>query len=193
MRFPETSATAFLASICFLACAVFGAELFLLRHFHGELAASTEQNNISEEANTRKRAEILGLKVSKSRVKALYVRLRDAIYTRPGNSITRTASNKRLQTLDQDETPGLSKSLLEAGIVARPDRVPPGENSLIYEAGSSKLELQRLIPLLAEQENSNAFLFLDRIVLNRPASVPDFSSEPTYLDVRFTIRLLTSR
>ncbi len=192
MRFPETSSAAFFASICLLVFATLGAELFLLRHLHRKLAESTEQNNISQEANARRQAEVLGLKMSQSRVKALYVRLRDAIYIRPGN-ITRGVANNRFRLLDQDETPGLSKSLLEAGIVARPDRVPAGENALIYEAGSSKLELQRLIPLLAEQENSNAFLFLDRVVLNRPVNVPDFSSDPTYLDARFTIRLLTSR
>jgi hypothetical protein len=46
---------------------------------------------------------------------------------------------------------------------------------------------------LAEQENSNAFLFLDRVYLSRPISVPPFSIDPTYLDVRLTVRILSAR
>ena len=43
------------------------------------------------------------------------------------------------------------------------------KRSVSFEVGSNHLELHRLIPFLAEQENSNAFLFIDKLDLARPA------------------------
>jgi hypothetical protein len=61
----------------------------------------------------------------------------------------------------------------------------------MFEAGSNNLELHRLLPFLAEQENSNAFLFLQRVDLARPAGVPAFSMNPTALETRLLIRVLS--
>jgi hypothetical protein len=83
--------------------------------------------------------------------------------------------------------------MTEMGVVTQPARVPNGENAIIYIAGSSTLEFSRVISLLAELENSNAFLYFDKVVLNRPATVPAFSTAPTYLDGRFTVRLMSGK
>jgi hypothetical protein len=194
MKLLATNSTlVFLAVIGLLVGGVLGIELTLLRRLDNTVTASAEQNVVLEQTNIRRRAEIFGLKADQSRVKALYVRLRDAIYNARATNVSRVSVATRLRSLDQDATPAFLKGLIEAGGVARPERVPPGENALIYEAGCSRLELQRLIPLLAEQENSNAFLFLDRVTLSRPESVPAFSAEPSYLNARFTIRILAVR
>ena len=59
----------------------------------------------------------------------------------------------------------------------------------VLKSGSNHLELHRLLPLLAEQENSNAFLFIDKLDLTRPDEIPAFSTNPTGLQTR----LLDSR
>jgi hypothetical protein len=81
----------------------------------------------------------------------------------------------------------------QAGLIVQPVRVPNGEMSIIYEAGTASLEFHRLVPLLAEQENADLFLYFDRVLLSRPASIPPFSADPTYLETRLTIRMLTSK
>ncbi|MEY2603892.1 MAG: hypothetical protein QOH31_1676, partial [Verrucomicrobiota bacterium] len=78
-------------------------------------------------------------------------------------------------------------------VVTQPARVPNGETAAIYLAGSSTLEFSRVVSLIAELENSNAFLYFDKVALNRPAAVPAFSTAPTYLDGRFTLRLLSGK
>jgi hypothetical protein len=64
------------------------------------------------------------------------------------------------------------------------------ESSLSFQAGSNHLELHRLVPLLAELENSNAFLFVDKIDLVRPLRIPAFSTSPTELETKFSMRVL---
>ena len=154
------------------------------------------QNQIQRRANERLRAEIQGLKLSQARVSAMYVRLNDSVAGPRGLEGTRgsTAANRpHAKSPDLDGRPSAIQQLTEAGVVVQPTKVSPGETANAYEAGSSRLEFQRLVPLLAEQENSNAFLFFDRVLLSRPTATQPFSREPTYLDARFSIRVLTSK
>jgi hypothetical protein len=85
----------------------------------------------------------------------------------------------------------VAKSLREYGLAVRP--VPEGrqETSIGFEVDSNDLELHRFVPLLAQQENSNAFLFVDKLDLVRPVGIPAFSMNPTGLETRLQIRVLT--
>ena len=65
------------------------------------------------------------------------------------------------------------------------------ETSVSFEVGSNRLELHRLVPFLAEQENSNAFLFVDKLDLVRPLAIPSFSMNPAGLETRLLIRVLS--
>ena len=175
---------------------IIGIEVYFLGGGQKSVDELALKNRIQEQANNRLEAEIRGLKISQSKIKALFSRLNDAVYS--PQAIDRTPGQApgkfRPQSARQlDELPPAIKPLTEAGIVARQERVPIGESAVAYEAGCSRLELHRLIPLLAEQENSNAFLFLDRVYLSRPVSVPPFSIDPTYLDMRLTLRILLAR
>jgi hypothetical protein len=150
------------------------------------------QNALSEQGNRRLADEGKALQANRSRIEALYLRLKDSL---AGLRVAPVGANRPGA---RPEDPGeqgtrVIQQLNDAGVITQQGRTMPGEMAQIHEAGASRLELHRLIPLLTEQENSNAFLFVDRIVLTRPASVPPFSSEPTYLDARFTVRLMTSK
>lgn len=175
---------------------IIGVEVYFLGKGEKSVDEFAIKNRIQEQANNRLEAEIRGLKISQSKIKALFSRLNDAIYSpqaidrTPGQAPGKPRSRAARQP---EEPPSAIKQLTEAGIVARQERVPTGESAVKYEAGSSRLELHRLIPVLAEQENSNAFLFFDRVYLNRPVSVPPFSVDPTYLDMRLTLRILSGR
>lgn len=172
-----------------------GVEVYFLGKGEKSVDEFAIKNRIQEQANNRLEAEIRGLKTSQSKIKALFSRLNDAIYNPQAidRSPGQAPGKPRSRAARQPEEPSVIKQLTEAGIVARQEGLPTGESAVGYEAGSSRLELHRLIPVLAEQENSNAFLFFDRVYLNRPVSVPPFSVDPTYLDMRLTLRILSGR
>jgi hypothetical protein len=186
----------FVSLIVLQVLVIIGIETYILGNGHRSADGLAIQNQIQEQANHRLEAEIGGLRNSELKIKALFLRLNDAVYSPQAfDRIPEEASGKlRARQVRQPEAlPPAIKQLNEAGILARPERVPNGESAEVYEAGSSKLELHRLIPVLAEQENSNAFLFLDRVYLSRPISIPPFSIDPTYLDMRLTVRILSAR
>ena len=186
----------FVGLIALLVLVIIGIEAYILGNAHKSADELAMQNQIQEQANHRLEAEIGGLKISQLKIKALFLRLNDAVYNSQAlDQIPEQASGKlrARQVRQPEELPPAIKQLNEAGILARPEGVPSGESAVVYQAGSSKLELHRLIPILAEQENSNAFLFLDRVYLSRPVSVPPFSIDPTYLETRLTVRILSAR
>jgi uncharacterized small protein (DUF1192 family) len=146
------------------------------------------------QTNRRVAAEIQGIKASESRISALWVRLNDAVFNqRRNDQPSAGVVSHRNRGRGLEERPEAAQQLTDAGFVVHPGRSTNGEVSAVYEAGSSRLELHRIVPVLAEQENSNAFLFFDRVFLSRPPSTPPFSSEPTYLESRLSIRVLTAR
>jgi hypothetical protein len=54
------------------------------------------------------------------------------------------------------------------------------------------LEFHRVLPLFAQEENSNVFLFIDHLELLRPKTTEPFSEHPTALQSRLRVRMLTS-
>ena len=184
---------AFLGGIGLLVFGFISLELFCILRMNKGSDALLNQNVIQRQENERTRLEIQGLKAMQQKISAMFVRLNDAVFNIRIMEAERTSSLSRLRSLTGDERPSAIQMIADAGVVVHPGRTNPGEASAIFEAGSSRLEFQRLIPMLAEQENSNAFLYIDRIIVSRPAATPPFSELPTYLDARFSIRILASR
>jgi hypothetical protein len=182
----------FIALVSLGVGALLCAENALLQRGRHAVEELERENALSEQGNRRLADEGKALQANRSRVEALYLRLKDSL---AGPRTSPAGSNRAAPHPEDPVEQGtrVIQQLNDAGVITQQSRTMPGEMAQIHEAGASRLELHRLIPLLTEQENSNAFLFIDRIVLNRPSSAPPFSSEPTYLDARFTVRLMTTK
>jgi hypothetical protein len=184
----------FIAAIL-VAAGLLGLELNLLAKGRSAVRLLDQENQEQETANDQLAGETEGLRVSKARIEALYSRLSDTMIASRGasslhiNSAPTAALNSESPSLEPAGIAGFT----QAGLIVQPVRVPNGEMSIIYEAGTASLEFHRLVPLLAEQENADLFLYFDRVLLSRPASIPPFSTDPTYLDMRLTIRMLTAK
>jgi hypothetical protein len=162
---------------------VMGLEWNFLQTAQDHLTKWSLKNDHKELAVKKFEAEVLGIKASAPRIDALFARLSGSILS--GNLRNRGIGDGLAQ-----EAPPSIQPLLEAGAVAKQSKVSTGETAVIYEVNSSRLELHRLVPLIVEEENSNAFLYVDHLLFARPKSVGAFSTEPTYLNARFSIRLL---
>jgi hypothetical protein len=171
------------------------AEIFFLVRGWSDLEALRAANQLQIQANGRLEAEIDGLKLSQPRINALFARLNESVARRRSLELNQSSTNRpptaNREAIEQE--PFVLSRLAEMGVVTQPSRVPNGEIATIYIAGFSTLEFTRAASLIAELENSNAFLYFDKVVLNRPAAVPAFSNAPTYLDGRFTVRLLSGK
>lgn len=187
------SAFIFIAIVAFGVGAILCAENAVLQCGRHAVEGVERLNVASEQGNRQLADEGKALQANRSRIEALYLRLRDSLAGPRALPIggSNRAGARPEEPVDQGTR--VIQQLNDAGVITQQNRTMPGEMAQTHEAGASRLELHRLIPLLTEQENSNAFLFIDRIVLTRPASVPPFSSEPTYLDTRFTIRVMTGK
>jgi hypothetical protein len=152
-----------------------------------ELRKANEQ---LEAANSQIQRHIADLRSAMQKISAIFTRLNDGIVRVSGNE-GRLPTPGRNPVNYPDDDSKVAKSLREYGLVVK--AVQPGrhETSVSFEAGSDHLELHRLLPLLAEQENSNAFLFVDKLDLGRPSEIPAFSMNPTGLETRLLIRVMT--
>ena len=172
-----------------------GLELKLLADGWTAVQFLDQQDKQQEVSNNHLEVEIEGLRVSKARIEALYTRLSDTMIA------TRGASSLHINSTPTASLNGDSSSFeaagiagfTQAGLIVQPVRVPNGEMSIIYEAGTASLEFHRLVPLLAEQENADLFLYFDKVLLSRPPNIQPFSTDPTYLDTRLTIRMLAGK
>jgi hypothetical protein len=152
-------------------------------------------NQLQIRTNSRLAGEIDGLKLTQPRIMALFARLNESVVRTGTSELNRSQGNRSL-TADRENTdqePLVIGRLTEMGVVSQPSHVRNGETATIYMAGSTTLEFSRTVSLIAELESSNPFLYFDKVVLNRPGAVPSFSTEPTYLDTRFTLRLLSGK
>jgi hypothetical protein len=184
---------AFLGGIALLVFGLLSLEVFCLMQMRKCSDALLTQNLIQRQQNERMRSEIQGIKAIQPKIKAMFVRLNDAVFSPKMAETGETSSRSTLRLLNGEQRPSAVQVIADAGVVVHSAKAIPGESSVIFEAGSSRLEFQRLIPLLAEQENSNAFLYFDRLLLSRPAATPPFSESPTYIEARFSVRILATR
>jgi hypothetical protein len=172
-----------------------GLELKLLADRWTAVQLLDQENNRQETANSHLEGEIEGLRISRARIEALYTRLSETMIASRGasslhiNSAPTTPLNSDSSSLEGVGIAGFT----QAGLTVQPVRVPNGEMSIIYEAGTASLEFHRLVPLLAEQENADLFMYFDKVLLSRPPNIPSFSTDPTYLETRLTIRMLTGK
>jgi hypothetical protein len=184
---------AFLGGIALLVFGFLSLEVFCLVQTKKCSNAILTQNLIQQQQNERMRSEIQGIKAIQPKISAMFVRLNDAVFSPKMGETGERSGRSNLRLLSGDQRPSVVQMIAGAGVVVHPAKAIPGESSAIFEAGSSRLEFQRLIPLLAEQENSNAFLYFDRLLLSRPATTQPFSESPTYIEARFSIRILATR
>jgi len=179
----------------FLVVFLLTGEVFFLVRGWSDLEDLRVTNQLQIQANGRLEAEIDGLKLSQPRINALFARLNESVARTRSLELNQSSTNRspaaNREAIEQE--PFVISRLAEMGVVTQPSRVPNGEIATIYIAGFSTLEFTRAASLIAELENSNAFLYFDKVVLNRPAAVPAFSTAPTYLDGRFTVRLLSGK
>jgi hypothetical protein len=191
MKFKAT----FLFGVIVVSAGLLGLELKFLADGWNAVELLDQENNQQEVANNHLEGEIEGLRISKARIEALYTRLSDTMIASRGTSSLHINSTPTAPLNGDNspfETAGIT-GFTQAGLIVEPVRVPNGEMSIIYEAGTAGLEFHRLVPLLAEQENADLSLYFDKVLLSRPPSIPPFSTDPTYLDTRLTIRMLTGK
>jgi hypothetical protein len=152
-------------------------------------------NQLQIRTNRRLADEIDGLRLTQPRIMALFARLNESVVRTGTSDFNRNQTNRSVTTNrdNTDQEPLVISRLTEMGVVSQPAHVPNGETATIYMAGSTTLEFSRTASLIAELENSNPFLYFDKVVLNRPDAVPPFSTAATYLDTRFTLRLLSGK
>jgi hypothetical protein len=178
-----------------ISASLIGLEFKILGDGWTEVKALDQENNHQETANNHLQGEIEGLRVSKARIEALYTRLSDTMIASRGASSSLHINSTPTAPVSSDsslEAVGIA-GFTQAGLIVQPVRVPNGEMSIIYEAGTASLDFHRLVPLLAEQENADLFMYFDKVLLSRPPNVQPFSTDPSYLDTRLTIRMLTGK
>ncbi len=165
-------------------------EAIYLNNFCKSNEESRKANDQLEAANSQIQRHIAELRSATQKISAIFARLNDGIVRVSGNE-GRLPTPGRSPTSNPDDDSKVAKSLREYGLVVKSVQQGRHETSVSFEAGSNHLELHRLLPLLAEQENSNAFLFVDKLDLGRPPEIPAFSMNPTGLETRLLIRVLT--
>jgi hypothetical protein len=167
-------------------------EAIYLNNFWKRNEDSRKASDQIEAANSQMQRHIAELRSATQKISAIFARLNDGIVRVSGNE-GRLPTPGRNPTSNRDDDSKVAKSLREYGLVVKSVQQGRHETSVSFEAGSNHLELHRLLPLLAEQENSNAFLFVDKLDLGRPAEIPAFSMNPTGLETRLLIRVLTGQ
>ncbi len=166
-------------------------EVISLSCFSTKNSVLRTANERLEAANRQMERHISELRSSAEKIAATFARLNDGI-VRVSRNEGRLPVPGRNTKDDPDVVDNrIEKSIRNYGFIVKPVDGPHHEMSVMFEAGSNSVELHRLLPFLAEQENSNAFLFLERVDLARPAGVPAFSMNPTALETRLLIRVLS--
>jgi hypothetical protein len=164
----------------------------LLWHQARSNSAIDQENGHLREALVRTKARTDELRTNEARIKALHARLNDAIVVRKGQSDDRLPLPRAANPKDQKGDPPVIKAFRESGceVLRGPNEL--GNLSVTYALRSSGVEFHRLVPLIAQQENSNTFLVVDNLTLGRPESTPTFSKKPTALNARLVLRLLAA-
>ena len=175
-------------SVCVLV--LFVAEAFWLYNWHRsneELAIANTRRAGQNAIDSRK---ILELRSASVRIDGLYLRLQDPLTSAPqiGQQLASPGAGPRP---DANE-PMVIQDFVKAGLKAIPTGPAHSESGVGYQLGSDQLEFHRLVPLIAQEENSNVFLFIDHLELLRPKATGPFSMKPTALQSRLTTRMFTA-
>jgi hypothetical protein len=152
-------------------------------------AALEQEAGQLRETLARTKAHTEDLRANQERIKALYARLNDAIVVRSRELQMLAPQPKQKPPAE----PPVIKAFRDSGyqVVSSPNQL--GNMSVTYAVVSHGTEFHRLVPLIAQQENSNSFLVVDKLVLDRPTATPAFSENATALDTQLSVRLLANQ
>jgi hypothetical protein len=150
-----------------------------------------QSNGQLEAVNSQMQRHIAELRSSAQKITAVFARLNDGIIRVAGIEGRLPIPGHNAKSNSEYVDSKVAKSLQEFGLVVKSFQEGHRETSVSFDAGSNRLELHRLAPFLAEQENSNAFLFVDKLDLVRPPAIPSFSMNPAGLETRLLIRVLS--
>ena len=170
--------------------ALSGGEMFWLYSWHRANEALYLSNIRQASQNWLDQRKITDLKAATVQINALYLRL--------GDPIVATQNLEQLPSLDHGSArqngpePVVIQDFVKGGFAAVPGTRRRHESSVVFELASNQLEFHRVVPLLAQEENSNAFLFIDHIELLRPKTTEPFSEHATALQSRLRVRMFTA-
>jgi hypothetical protein len=180
---PRPQSAIFLA-VCL--CVLFVAEVTWLYNWHRSNEELSVANLRRAGQNTIDERKILELRSATVRIDGLYLRLQDPLTSTP-------------QTMQQpagvrpnSAEPMAIQDFVKAGLTAVPSGTVRSESSVGYQIGSDQLEFHRVVPLIAQEENSNVFLFIDHLEFVRPKATGPFSMKATALQTRLTARMFTT-
>ena len=166
-------------------------EAMYLDDFQRRDEESRKANDQLEAGNSQMQRHIEELRLAMDKISATFTRLNDGIVRVAGIEGRLPTPGYNPKNDPEYNDSKVAKSLREYGFVVKSVQEGRHETSISFEVGSNHLELHRLVPFLAEQENSNAFLFIDKLDVGRPVAIPAFSMNPTSLETRLLIRILT--
>jgi hypothetical protein len=171
--------------------AVLSIEAVYLEDFFKRNEESRKANEQLEAGNLQIQRHIAELRSATQKISATFTRLNDGIIRVAGIEGRLPIPGRNPKGNPEYADSKIAKSLREVGFVVNSLQEGRRETSITFDVGSNHLELHRLVPFLAEQENSNAFFFIDKLNLARPVEIPAFSINPTRLEARLLIRVLS--
>jgi hypothetical protein len=136
----------------------------------------------------RTKAHTEELRANEARIKILYARLKETAAVRSSGDLP-LPEPKESRT-KQTAEPAVVKDFRQNGwrLISNPGEL--GNLSVTYAAQSDQLEFHRLVPFVAQEENSNSLMVVDSLTLRAPDSTPPFSIQPTALNAQLSLRIL---
>jgi hypothetical protein len=168
--------------------ALFAGEMHWLYGWHSANEALYLSNIRQASQNWLDQRKITDLKAVVARVNGLYLRFQDPIVAGQNFQHLPSLGGARQNSPD----PVAIQDFVKAGFAAVPATKRRRESSVVFELASYQLEFHRVVPLFAQEENSNVFLFIDHVELMRPKTTEPFSEHPTALQSRLRVRMFTS-
>jgi len=162
--------------------ALFAGEMFWLDGWHGANEALYLSNIRQASQNWLDQRKITDLKAAVARINGLYLRFQDPIVA--GQNVQHLPSLDHGGARQNSPEPVAIQDFVKAGFAAVPGTRRRRESSVVFELASNQLEFHRVVPLFAQEENSNVFLFIDHLELLRPNTTEPFSEHPTALQSR---------
>jgi hypothetical protein len=169
---------------------VIGAEVVYLENIWRRNEENRQINDQLEAINLQAQRHIAELHSAAQKIGVVFTRLNDGIERIVSSEGRLSTPSQNSKSKSQGSDPRAAQLLRENGFGVTSLPGARRESSVSFLVGSDHFELHRLVPLLAEEENSNLFLFVDKLDLVRPLLVPAFSMSPASLETRFTIRVL---
>ena len=184
---PKPQSAIFLAVCIFV---LFVAEAYWLYNWHHSNKELSVANIRRAGQNTIEERKILELRSATVRIDGLYLRLQDPLTSTP--KIVQQPSALIAGVRPNSAEPMVIQDFVKAGLTAVPSGTVRSESSVGYQIGSDQLEFHRVVPLIAQEENSNVFLFIDHLEFVRPKATGPFSLKATALQTRLTARMFTT-